>query len=97
MTSDASIINGAASEGVASSLQAFFTLVTGITIGFIYSWKISLVCLACAPFMMFAGVMSAKFQQGLSTSSDAAAKDANLLAGDAILNYKTVISFARQE
>lgn len=33
----------------------------------------------------------------MSASSDAASKDANLLAGDALLNYKTVVSFAREE
>lgn len=41
--------------------------------------------------------MNAKFQQGLSTDSDDAMKDANLLAGDSIINYRTVASFANED
>ena len=41
--------------------------------------------------------MNAKLQSGLSTDSDAASKEANLLAGDAILNYRTVASFGHED
>lgn len=41
--------------------------------------------------------MNAKFQAGLSTDSDTASKDANLLAGDAIINYRTVASFGYED
>jgi len=41
--------------------------------------------------------MNIKFQSGMSTDTDAAAKDATLLAGDSILNYRTVASFANED
>lgn len=47
--------------------------------------------------MMLGGIMNAKFQAGLSENSDAASKDANLLAGDAIINYRTVASFGYED
>lgn len=78
-------------------MEAMFAVVAGIVIGFIYNWKISLVCLACTPFMIISGVMNAKFQAGLSSDSDDASKEANLLAGDAILNYRTVASFGYED
>jgi ABC-type multidrug transport system fused ATPase/permease subunit len=74
-----------------------FALVCGIAIGFSYSWKVSLVCLGCTPFMMLGGFINAKFQGGLSNIDEASNKDANLLAGDAIANYRTVASFAHDE
>lgn len=40
--------------------------------------------------------MGIKLQKGLSQDSDKASKDANLLAGDAILNYRTVASFGHE-
>ncbi len=46
---------------------------------------------------MIAAVVNIKFQQGLSQSSDAASKEATILAGDAILNYRTVASFGHEE
>ena len=41
--------------------------------------------------------MNIKFQSGMSTDTDAASKDATLLAGDSILNYRTVSSFANED
>ena len=68
-------------------------MVVGIVIGFCYSWKISLVALGCVPFMVVGGAINTKFQAGYSDTDDSAYKDANLLAADSILNYRTVASF----
>ena len=46
--------------------------------------------------MILGSVMNAKFQAGLSKESDSAFKEANLLAGDAIINYRTVASFGNE-
>jgi ATP-binding cassette subfamily B (MDR/TAP) protein 1 len=61
MATEAQVINGVISGGIASSLQALFSVGTGIIIGFVYNWKVSLVCLACVPFMILGGIMNAKF------------------------------------
>jgi ABC-type transport system involved in Fe-S cluster assembly fused permease/ATPase subunit len=74
-----------------------FSLLAAIVIGFVYNWKISLVCLACVPLMVLSGAMQAKFQQGLSDNSNEAMKEANMLAGDSIINYRTVASFANED
>ena len=47
--------------------------------------------------MGFLGYMNAKFQKGFSVDSEDELKLADLLAGDAILNYKTVASFAHED
>lgn len=47
--------------------------------------------------MMLNTMMNVKFQKGMSQSSDTLLKEANLLAGDAMANYKTVMSFARED
>jgi len=97
MAQDAQVINGVSAEGLATSLEAGFATLGGVICGFVYSWTISLVCLACVPFMILGGVMNAKFQAGLSQDSDNASKEANLLAGDAIINYRTVASFGYED
>jgi ABC-type multidrug transport system fused ATPase/permease subunit len=97
MASDTQTINGVSSEGLASQLEAACSMLVSIGIGLGYCWQVALVCFGCVPFLIFGTIMNVKFQQGLSTSSDAAFKDANLLAGDAIINYRTVASFAQEE
>ena len=47
--------------------------------------------------MILGSIMMFKFQSGMSTDTDAASKDATLQAGDSILNYRTVSSFANED
>jgi hypothetical protein len=47
--------------------------------------------------MILGSVMNIKCQQGMSSDTDAASKDATMLAGDSILNYRTVASFANED
>jgi ABC-type transport system involved in Fe-S cluster assembly fused permease/ATPase subunit len=47
--------------------------------------------------MALTGYMGAKRTSGLGNNIEESQSAANLLAGDAILNYRTVISFAHDE
>lgn len=96
LSSDAQVINGVSTEGLASILEAISALITGLTISFVFSWKESLVLIGILPFMSVTGFMNAMFQKGISITSEDSTKMADLLAGDAIINYKTVASFAHE-
>ena len=96
MASDTQTLNGVSSEGLAMTLESFCALMVSIVIGFSYSWRISLVSLGTVPFMMFGAIMNTRMQTGLSEDSDAMYKESNLLAGDAITNYRTVASFGNE-
>lgn len=61
MASDAQVINGVSAEGLAVSLQGGFSVLAGITIGFIYDWRESLVCIGCVPMLILGGALSIKF------------------------------------
>lgn len=93
LSSDVQTLNGASTEGLAVMLESMFAICCGIILGFIFSWKVSLVALGCVPFMMLGGSINAKFQAGMTGVDEDAYKDANLLAGDSINNYRTVSSF----
>ena len=93
LASDVQALNGASTEGSAVIMESTFAMIVGIAIGFSYNWKISLVALGCVPFMILGGAINTKFQSGYSDIDEDAYKDANLLAGDSILNYRTVASF----
>ena len=97
MASDVQTLNGVSAEGLASTLEAIFALIAGISIGFIFNWKMSIVCLVCVPFFVFANIWNIKLQAGMSSDSNTKMKEANLLAGDLILNYRTVASFANED
>jgi hypothetical protein len=53
-------LNGLTTETVGILLEVFLGFSIGIIISFIFSWKISLVCIACAPFVFVGGVVTSK-------------------------------------
>jgi ATP-binding cassette subfamily B (MDR/TAP) protein 1 len=60
LASEAQVLNGASTEGLAVICETSFALLSGIIMGFVFSWKISLVALACVPFMVIGGAINAK-------------------------------------
>jgi ATP-binding cassette subfamily B (MDR/TAP) protein 1 len=68
-------------------------MMTGIILGFIYSFEITLIALVSVPLMFLSNSLNAKFNDKLSKIDEEAFKDANLLAGDCIINNKTIASF----
>jgi ABC-type transport system involved in Fe-S cluster assembly fused permease/ATPase subunit len=68
-------------------------MLTGMTIGFVFCWQQSLLMIVIAPFMIVSTAIQAKFQSGLSESSNQFTKEADILCGDAVMNFKTVQSF----
>lgn len=97
LSNDAQVINGVSTEGLGSILESICAILVGITLGFVFSWRMSVVCIVISPFMALTGYMGAKRSSGLGKNIDQTQSGANLLAGDAILNYRTVISFAHDE
>tara|TARA_B110000285_G_C14842273_1_gene475915 strand:- start:540 stop:731 length:192 start_codon:yes stop_codon:yes gene_type:complete len=49
------------------------------------------------PFMAIAGAITAKLKKSQVGAAGGLGQEANLLAGDAINNYRTVASFANEE
>lgn len=99
LAKEVNMLNGVSSEALAVIAEACFALLFGVGAGFYFDWKIACIALAITPFQMLAGAISGRRDtgQGFVDYDENAAKDANLLAGDAIANYRTVASFAHDE
>lgn len=93
LAKDVQALNGASTEGSAVVMESTFAMIVGLALGFSFHWKVSLVALGCVPFMILGGAINTKFQSGYSDIDEDAYREANLLAGDTILNYRTVASF----
>lgn len=91
MAEDSSIINGVSTESIGPLVDGNCALLIGIAIGFAFCWKEALICLGLAPIMVVGSALAMQLQTGTGTEEDKGAqKEANLLCGDAIVNYKTV-------
>lgn len=90
MAQESSIINGASSEALGPQVEASFALFGGLIIGFIFCWQMSLITLGCVPFIVISNYITMEFEKGLTGATGDSEKQANLLIGDAINNFKTV-------
>ena len=57
-------------------LQSISALGTGLTIGFIFSWELTLLLLGFGPFMMIAGFVQMKMMTGNKIRDKEAMEDA---------------------
>lgn len=61
-------MNGVSTEAIATVLEAGNGLLVGVILGLVFSWKISLVALACSPLMIFGSYVNAATNKGLGNA-----------------------------
>ena len=78
-------------------MQGAFGCIIGIGLAFYFSWRMALVTLAIAPFMMLGGILKSRFMkkewESKNDKADSLYKESNALLSDIIMNYRTVIGF----
>ena len=60
LAADVQSLNGVSAESLGTQLEAFFGLVLGIVLSFIFSWRTTLVALACVPFIIIGNLIMNK-------------------------------------
>ncbi|KAI0212568.1 ATP-dependent translocase ABCB1 [Lamellibrachia satsuma] len=96
LSTDASAVHGASGIKLASTLQGAVSVVTGIVIGFIYSWELTLAILAFAPFLVVSGMLQFKMMQGNTGTSQGALEGAGKIATESMENIRTVASLSKE-
>lgn len=88
-------------EGIAEKLAIFFYLVMSFVISvifsFFYGWKLTLVILTCAPFIILSTAFSAKMQSSLTEKELKAYSRAGTVAEEVLANIRTVVSFGGED
>ncbi|KAL4481127.1 hypothetical protein ABPG72_015082 [Tetrahymena utriculariae] len=97
LSSDCQIINILTTNVISIQFQNLSTLLAGLIIAFVFSWRVTLVGLACMPAMMIAGALQVKFTEGFSDQTDKAYKGSGNIVTDAVTNIRTVASFANEQ
>lgn len=96
LASKAQQVNGLASSVIGFNVQNMFTMVSGIIISFIASWRVALINLSFFPVMIVAQYFQMKWMEGYSNYSSQALSDANQIVSESVTNIRTVISFSQK-
>lgn len=97
MSEDTSLINGVAADSISVNVEGFFSLMCGTGIAFYYCWEIALTTIICIPILGVGMYLQSAFLKAARDSQKNSQTESDLLAGDAIINYRTVASFANDE
>ncbi|KAI0227963.1 ATP-dependent translocase ABCB1 [Lamellibrachia satsuma] len=96
LSTDASAVHGASGVKLAATLQGGVSIIAGVLIGFIYSWELTLVILAFAPFLVISGTLQIKMMAGNMGMSQGALEEAGKIATESMENIRTVASLSKE-
>ncbi|XP_061983037.1 ABC transporter B family member 19-like [Populus nigra] len=97
ISSDVAQIQEVMGEKMAHFIHHIFTFICGYCVGFLRSWKISLVVLSVTPLTMFCGIAYKAIYVGLATKEEVSYRKAGGVAEQAISSIRTVFSFVAED
>lgn len=97
LSADAAAINGVGGESIGPTAESVFGMIGGIAIAFYFAPLQATVCLLVSPIMVIGATIDMQMMKAADEDNKDALKEANLLCGDSIINYKTVQSFGHEE
>ncbi|NXS57451.1 MDR1 protein, partial [Brachypteracias leptosomus] len=97
LATDASQVKGATGSRLGLMTMTVFTLVTAIIIAFVYGWQLTLLILACIPFVIATNAASVSSVSGHAAKDQKALEEAGRIATESVENIRTVASLTREE
>ncbi|ELU04466.1 hypothetical protein CAPTEDRAFT_135774, partial [Capitella teleta] len=97
LSNDASAVQGATGARLATMLQSLASIGAGIAIGFAYSWELTLMIIAFAPFILMSSAIQMKVVAGNKEANRAAMEGAGKVAIEGIENIRTVAALTKEE
>ncbi|XP_060590153.1 ATP-dependent translocase ABCB1-like isoform X2 [Ruditapes philippinarum] len=97
LSTDASQVQGAAGAKLGSSFMGLCSILTGLIIAFIYSWKLTLLIIAFLPLIMIGGALQMQMLAGAAGKNKEALEAAGKIAIESIENIRTVASLTREK
>ncbi|ELU01162.1 hypothetical protein CAPTEDRAFT_219712 [Capitella teleta] len=89
LSTEASAVQGATGTHLGTAFQSLASVGAGVIIGFVYSWKLTLLILGFLPFLIIGGFLQMKVMSGFSGKGQEALEGAGKIAIEAIENIRT--------
>eukprot|EP00794_Sanderia_malayensis_P017701 gene17701-19469_t len=97
LTDDVTKIQTGIGDKVALVIQSTVMFLTGFIIGFVYSWKLTLVILSISPALMVTGGITGKVIGSLTSREQSAYAKAGSIAEEVLSSIRTVVAFGGEE
>ncbi|NXJ61426.1 MDR1 protein, partial [Rostratula benghalensis] len=97
LATDASQVKGATGSRLGLMTMTVFTLLTAIIIAFVYGWQLTLLILACIPFVVATNAARVSSVSGHAAKDQKALEEAGRISTESVENIRTVASLTREE
>ncbi|NWR63647.1 MDR1 protein, partial [Bucorvus abyssinicus] len=97
LATDASQVKGATGSRLGLMTMTVFTLLTAVIIAFVYGWQLTLLILACIPFVIATNAARVSSVSGHAAKDQKALEEAGRIATESVENIRTVASLTREE
>ncbi|XP_039380537.1 ATP-dependent translocase ABCB1-like isoform X3 [Mauremys reevesii] len=97
LATDASQIKGATGSRLGLFTKTASTLLSAIIIAFAYDWRLTLLILACIPFIIAASAIRLSSVAGRASKDQKAFEEAGRISTEAVENIRTVASLTSED
>ncbi|KAM5157175.1 ATP-dependent translocase ABCB1-like isoform 1-T4 [Mantella aurantiaca] len=97
LATDASQIKGATGSRLGLLTMTVCTLLSAIIIAFVHGWQLTLIILACIPFLIGANIIRLKSIAGHAFKDQKALEEAGRISTEAVENIRTLVSLTKED
>ncbi|XP_040208751.1 ATP-dependent translocase ABCB1-like [Rana temporaria] len=97
LATDASQIKGATGSRLGLLTMTVCTLLAAILISFVHGWQLTLLILACVPFLIGANIIRLKSIAGHASKDQKALEEAGRISTEAVENIRTLVSLTKED
>ncbi|XP_055771108.1 ATP-dependent translocase ABCB1-like [Salvelinus fontinalis] len=97
LATDASLVKGATGSRLGLATNTVCALTMAIVVAFIHSWQLTLVILACVPFLIGAKIIQRRATAGHASKDQGALEQSGKISTETVENFKTVVGLTRED
>uniref|UniRef100_A0A4W5N3H7 ATP-binding cassette sub-family B member 5 n=1 Tax=Hucho hucho TaxID=62062 RepID=A0A4W5N3H7_9TELE len=96
LATDASLVKGVSTMlGLATNTVCALTI--AIVVAFIHSWQLTLLILACVPFLIGANIIQMRAMAGHASKDQGALEQSGKISTETVENFRTVVGLTRED
>uniref|UniRef100_A0A8K9XY09 ATP-binding cassette sub-family B member 5 n=1 Tax=Oncorhynchus mykiss TaxID=8022 RepID=A0A8K9XY09_ONCMY len=97
LATDASLVKGATGSRLGLATNTVCALTIAIVVAFIHSWQLTLLILACVPFLIGANFIQMRAMAGHASKDQGALEQSGKISTETVENFKTVVGLTRED
>uniref|UniRef100_A0AAR2KX54 ATP-binding cassette sub-family B member 5 n=1 Tax=Pygocentrus nattereri TaxID=42514 RepID=A0AAR2KX54_PYGNA len=97
LATDASLVKGAAGSRLGLATGTVCALVIAVVVAFCFCWQLTLLILACVPFLTGANFIQMRAMSGHASKDQSALEASGKISTETVENFKTVVALTKED